>query len=126
MSRIIQTISVPMGGKAAEILEDMRRKGRNVSQAVCEILERHSTLYDDNIAMELELNQLRFRYAYVIRAAKDALYTVKDGQEWELYFPPEGWDAQGVTQPGQRYGLGSRPHFRKVASDEAELSTKRT
>lgn len=116
MSRIIQTISVPMGGKAAEILEDMRRKGRNVSQAVCEILERHSTLYDDNIMQEQELNKLRFRYAYVIQAAKSALYDVH-GTNWELYFPPDGWHAKGMEH-GENYGIASKVHFRKVDNRE--------
>ena len=70
MSRIIKTISVPSGGKVEKILEDWRRAGKNVSQTVCEIVERHSTLYDDNIIQEQELNKLRFRYAYIIQAAK--------------------------------------------------------
>jgi len=119
MSRIIQTISVPMGGKAADILEDMRRKGRNVSQAVCDILERHSTLYDDNITQELELNQLRYRYAYVIQAAKNALYDVNDGIHWELYFPPAGWDSQGM-KADENYGMAAKIHFRKVEEVEGE------
>jgi len=117
MSCIIQTISVPSGGKVAELLEDMKRKGKNVSQTVCGILERHTTLYDDNIQLELERNQLKFRYAYVIQAAKTALYNINDGLEWELYFPPEGWDSQGMHS-AENYGQASRVHFRKVTSAE--------
>ena len=113
MSRIIKTISVPSGGKVEKILEDWRRAGKNVSQTVCGILERHATLYDDNIQLELERNQLKFRYAYVIQAAKTALYNINDGLEWELYFPPEGWDAQGMHS-AENYGQASRVHFRKV------------
>ena len=116
MSCIIQTISVPLGGKVAELLEDMKRKSKNVSQTVCAILERHSTLYDDNIIQELELNQLRYRYAYVIQAAKNALYDIH-GVEWELYFPPGGWDSQGM-KPDENYGMAAKVHFRKVNTDQ--------
>ena len=119
MSRIIKTISVPSGGKVEKILEDWRRAGKNVSQTVCEIVERHSTLYDDNIIQEQELNKLRFRYAYIIQAAKRALYNINDGIEWELYFPPGGWDSQGMTT-SERYGLASTVHFRKA--DEQDSS----
>jgi len=117
MSCIIQTISVPSGGKVAEILEDMKRKGKNVSGVVCGILERHHTLYDDNITQELELNQLRYRYAYVIQAAKNALYDVNDGIHWELYFPPDGWDSQGM-KANENYGMAAKIHFRKVDTDQ--------
>ena len=114
MSRTIRTISVPSGGKVEEILKDMKRKGKNVSQTVCEILERHSTLYDDNVQMELEVNQLRMKYAYLIQAAKSAL--AQGGDEWELYFPPDGWDSQGMTS-AENYGQASRVHFRRVNTD---------
>ena len=112
MSCIIQTISVPSGGKVADILKDMKNQGKNVSHTVCEILERHSTLYDDNIFQEQELNKLRYRYAYVIQAAKDALYDVH-GTEWELYFPPDGWDSQGM-KPDENFGMAAKVHFRKT------------
>ena len=117
MSRIIKTISVPSGGKVEKILEDWRRAGKNVSQTVCEIVERHSTLYDDNIIQEQELNKLRFRYAYIIQAAKRALYNINDGIEWELYFPPGGWDSQGM-KPDENYGMAAKVHFRKVNTDQ--------
>lgn len=116
MSRTIRTISVPSGGKVEEIFEDMKRQGKNVSQTVCEILERHHTLYDDNITQELELNQLRYRYAYVIQAAKNALYDINDGVHWELYFPPDGWASHGM-KPDENYGMAAKIHFRKVRED---------
>ena len=115
MSRIIQTISVPLGGKAAELIEDMKRNGKNVSQTVCDILARHGSIYDDNVQMEMELNQLRYRYAIVCKEARTALE--RSGEKWELYFPPDGWNSEGM-QEGENYGLGSRVHFRRVDTDQ--------
>lgn len=112
MSCIIQTISVPSGGKVAEILEDMKRHGKNVSKTVCEILERHSTLYDDNIKLQEENKELLFDYHAVISAAKSALET--GGDEWELYFPTDAALDMMKYSPGENFGSRGRVHFRKV------------
>ena len=116
MSRTIQTISVPSGGKVAELLEDMKRKGKNVSQTVCAILERHSTLYDDNIRLQEENKELLHDYHTIISAAKEALE--KGGETWEVYFPPKE-TLEYLSKYGDGgYGLNSRVHFKKVDTDQ--------
>jgi len=114
--RIIKTISVPRGGNVDKFFQDAKRAGKNISGLVCGILERHHTLYDDNVQMELELNELRWKYGRVCNAARDAL--ASGGEEWELYFPPE----RGFNAPldGENYGLASRIHFRKVDTDQSD------
>jgi len=112
MSCLIKTISVPSGGKVAEILEDMKRNGKNVSHTVCEILERHSTLYDDNIKLEEENRELLRDYHAIISAAKSALS--RGGEEWELYFPSEDALALMKHAPGENFGNRARVHFRMV------------
>jgi len=112
MSRIIQTISVPSGGKASKILEDMRRKGKNVSHTVCEIIERHLTLYDDNIKLEEENKELLYDYHTIVSAAMTALE--EGGKKWELYFPPDSTKALLKKHGDGGYGLAARVHFRKV------------
>jgi len=112
--RIIQTISVPRGGKMDLFLQDARKAGKNLSALVCGIVERHSSLYDDNVEMELELLQLRHRYALVCQAAKLALS--KNGEEWEIYFPSDETLEMMKYAPGENYGMAGRIHFRKVDS----------
>jgi hypothetical protein len=108
--RIIKTISVPRGGKVDKFFQDAKRAGKNISGLVCGIIERHSTLYDDNVQMELELNELKYRYGRVCNAARDAL--ARGGEKWELYFPPEL--SHIGPRDGENYGLASRIHFRRV------------
>lgn len=115
--RIIKTISVPRGGNVDKFFQDAKRAGKNISGLVCGILERHHTLYDDNVQMELDLNELRHRYALVCQAAKIAL--AQGGEEWELYFPPEPIFHPPPTD-GENYGLASRIHFRKVDTDQSQ------
>jgi len=124
MRCLIKTISVPSGGKAAKILEDMKRNGKNVSHTVCEILEHHTSLYDDNVQMELELLQLRHRYALVCQAAKVAL-AEQSRDEWEIYFPSDQTMEMMKYAPGENYGMAGRIHFRKVASQASDSSSDR-
>jgi len=112
--RIIKTISVPRGGNVDKFFQDAKRAGKNISGLVCGILERHHTLYDDNVQMELELNELRWKYGRVCNAARDAL--ARGGEEWELYFPPE---PTVQNQGGENYGMASRIHFRLISRSEA-------
>ena len=116
MSCIIQTISVPSGGKVAELLEDMKRKGKNVSQTVCAILERHSTLYDDNIRLQEENKELLHDYHAIISAAMSALE--EGGKKWELYFPPDSTTDYIKRHGDDGYGLAARVHFRRVNTDQ--------
>jgi len=119
MRCLIKTISVPSGGKAAKILEDMRRSGKNVSHTVCEILERHSTLYDDNIQLELEMNHLRYRYAYAVRAAKDQLNALT-GDAWVIHVPSEEEDNSMSQRHPDFVGMETVIHFRIDDSQESD------
>ena len=115
MSRTIRTISVPSGGRVEEILEDMKRKGKNVSQTVCEILERHSTLYDDNIQLQEENKKLLHDYHAIYSAAMSVLE--EGGQKWELYFPPQSSIDYIAKYGDEGYGIRARLHFRRVGED---------
>jgi len=117
--RKIQTISVPLGGKMDIFLQDAKKAGKNVSALVCGIVERHSSLYDDNVQMELELLQLRHRYALVCQAAKFALAELSR-DEWEIYFPSDETMEMMKYAPGENFGMAGRIHFRKVASQASD------
>jgi len=112
--RLVKAISVPRGSKTDMFFQDAKKAGKNISALVCGIIERHHTLYDDNVQMELELNELRYKYGRVCNAARDAL--AQGGEEWELYFPP---DPTIQNQGGENYGMASRIHFRKVDTDQS-------
>ena len=113
--RLVKAISVPRGGKTDMFFQDAKKAGKNISALVCGIIERHHTLYDDNIHLDLEHNKLKHRYALVVNAAKSAL--ARGGEEWELYFPP---DMPNVSpRDGENYGLASAIHFRKVDTDQS-------
>ena len=114
--RLIKTISVPRGSKADMFFQDAKRAGKNLSALVCGIIERHHSLYDDNVQMELELNELRYKYGRVCNAARDALS--RGGEKWELYFPPDEAGSYADRDKGENYGLASRIHFRRVDSDQ--------
>jgi len=117
--RIIKTISVPRGGKMDIFLEDAKKAGKNISALVCGIVETHSSLYDDNVQMELELLQLRHRYALVCQAAKVALAEISR-DEWEIYFPSDETMEMMKYAPGENYGMAGRIHFRKVEKAQSD------
>ena len=94
------------------ILKDMKRKGKNVSHTVCEIIERHSTLYDDNIKLQEENRELLHDYHVIVSAAKSAL--ARGGEEWELYFPPQATTELIAKHGDGGYGLNARVHFRMI------------
>jgi hypothetical protein len=114
--RIIKTISVPRGGKMDIFLEDAKKAGKNVSALVCGIVERHETLYDDNIQLELEMNRLRYRYAYAVRAAKNQLNALT-GDDWVIHVPSEEEDNSMEQRNPDFIGLETVIHFRR---EEAE------
>jgi len=116
MSSIVQTISVPSGGKVAELLQDMKNQRKNVSQTVCAILERHSTLYDDNIRLQEENRQLLHDYHTIIAAATTALE--RGGEKWELHFPPSSTIDYVDKHGDGGYGLKARVHFKMVDKDQ--------
>jgi len=116
--RIIKTISVPRGGKMDMFFQDAKKAGKNVSALVCGIVERHSTLYDDNIQLELEMNRLRYRYAYAVRAAKDALKSCS-GEEWVIHVPSEDEDNSMQQRHADFVGLETVIHFRREDADQS-------
>jgi len=120
--RKIQTISVPLGGKMDIFLQDAKKAGKNLSALVCGIVERHSELYDDNVQMELELLQLRHRYALVCQAAKVALAELSR-DEWEIYFPSDETMEMMKYAPGENYGMAGRIHFKRVEEDNQASSS---
>lgn len=107
--RKIQTISVPLGGKMDLFLQDAKRAGRNLSQLICGIVERHETLYDDNFHLEGELKASKNLAAKIHAAAITELE--KDGSSWVLHIPD--YEARGE-------GIMRTFHFRMVdvASDD--------
>jgi len=115
--RIIKTISVPRGGKMDIFLEDAKKAGKNVSALVCGIVERHSTLYDDNLELELEMDRLRYRYAYAVRAAKNQLNALT-GDDWVIHVPSEEEDNTMEQRNPDFIGLETVIHFRKADKDQ--------
>jgi len=115
--RIIKTISVPRGGNVDKFFQDAKRAGKNISGLVCGILERHHTLYDDNIKLQEDNRELLRDYHAIVSAAKSAL--ARGGEEWELYFPSD--DALELMKhaPGENFGNRARVHFRKVDTDQS-------
>jgi len=120
--RKIQTISVPLGGKMDFFLQDARKAGKNLSALVCGIVERHATLYDDNIQLELEMNRLRYRYAYAVRAAKDALKSCS-GEEWVIHVPSEEEDNSMQQRHADFVGLETVIHFRREDKDQSPIDS---
>ena len=111
--RKIQTISVPLGGKMDMFLQDAKKAGKNVSALVCGIVERHATLYDDNLELELEMDRLRYRYAYAVRAAKNQLNAIT-GDDWVIHVPSEEEDNSMEQRNPDFIGLETVIHFRKA------------
>lgn len=114
--RLIKTISVPRGGNVDKFFQDAKRAGKNISGLVCGILERHHTLYDDNIRLQEENKQLLHDYHTIISAAMSALE--EGGKKWELYFPPESSTEYIQRHGDDGYGLGARVHFKRVDKDQ--------
>lgn len=110
--RLVKAISVPRGSKTDMFFQDAKKAKKNISALVCGIIERHHQLYDDNVQMELELNELRYKYGRVCNAARDALS--RGGEKWELYFPSDEAVELQKYDKGGNYGLASRIHFRMV------------
>jgi len=116
--RLIKTISIPRGGKTDMFFQDAKRAGKNISALVCGIIERHHTLYDDNIRLQEENKQRLHDYHAVFSAALSILE--KEGEKWELYFPPESSVKYIAKHGDQGYGLASRIHFRKVEDQASD------
>jgi len=114
--RIIKTISVPRGGKTDMFFQDAKRAGKNISSLVCGIIERHHTLYDDNILQEMEMNRLRYRYAYVVTAAKEQLNALT-GDDWVIHVPSAAEDNSMQQRHPDFIGLETVIHFRKADRD---------
>jgi len=114
--RLVKAISVPRGGKTDMFFQDAKKAGKNISALVCGIIERHHTLYDDNIHLELEMNRLRYRYAYAVRAAKDQLNALT-GDDWVIHVPSEEEDNSMEQRHPDFIGLETIIHFRKVDRD---------
>ena len=115
--RLVKAISVPRGGKTDIFFQDAKRAGKNISALVCGIIERHSTLYDDNIRLEEENRQLLYDYHTIVSAALEALDT--GGEKWELYFPPDSAVKATKLQGNQGYGLAARVHFKKAEQGQS-------
>ena len=110
--RKIQTISVPLGGKMDLFLQDARKAGKNLSALVCGIVERHETLYDDNLTLEEDLRHYKRLAAKIHAAAINELE--KDGSSWVLHIPD--YEARGE-------GIMRTFHFRMVDRDQSDIDS---
>jgi len=94
--RKIQTISVPLGGKMDLFLQDAKKAGKNLSALVCGIVERHETLYDDNLTLEEELRHSKHLAAKIHAAA--IIELEKDGSSWTLHIPEHEMRGAGIMR----------------------------
>lgn len=102
----------------AEWWKDLKNRDKNVSHTVCEIIERHSTLYDDNIRLQEQNKELLHDYHTIISAAMSALE--EGGKKWELYFPPDSSTDYIKRHGDDGYGLAARVHFRRLDKDQSD------
>jgi len=94
--RIIRTISVPRGGRMDMFLQDAKKAGKNISTLVCGIVERHETLYDDNLTLEEELRHSKHLAAKIHAAA--IIELEKDGSSWSLHIPEHEMRGAGIMR----------------------------
>ena len=58
MGRVVTAISYAEDSEFAYMLKEMKRSGKNVSQSVVSIVERHMGLYDEVLRLNKRMDQL--------------------------------------------------------------------
>lgn len=100
MGRVVTSFSVEVGSEAHEVLEDLRRKGRNISKVIGELLVHQYQLYDDCDKLAAELSKARHKLAKHLKAKTErnlvldfhsdrgwVYYDVKDHPRYHKYHP---------------------------------------
>jgi len=77
-------------------LQDAKKAGKNISTLVCGIVERHETLYDDNLTLQEELKHSKHLAAKIHAAAINQLES--NGSNWVLHIPQHEMRGAGIMR----------------------------
>lgn len=108
MGRVVTAISYAEDSEFAQILKEMKRKGKNVSQTLVSIVERHIKLYDEVEGLKKkydERNDLFLKHSTAAARMKLFLYPSALGYGYE-YRTQEDHEA---TIESNRRGIRKNP-----------------